>query len=78
MQAIGELLRSVKDRYGDKVKVCVKDPRFITSVWDNVRYKVQMCPSLPAWIVDRKKICDGIPKLADLERAIDEKLTSLI
>jgi|GEM_PF-2764968 hypothetical protein len=75
MQAIGELLRSVKDRYGDKVEICLKDPRFITSVWDNVRYKVQMRPPLPAWVVDRKKICDGIPKLVDLERAIDERLS---
>ena len=74
MQAIGALLRVVRDRYGDKVKISIKDPRFITSVWDNVRYKVQMRPSLPAWVVGRKKICDGIPELADLEHAIDEKL----
>ena len=74
MQAIGELLRTVRDRYGDKVKISIKDPRFITTVWDNLRYSVQVRPPLPAWIVDRKKICDGVPELADLERVIDEKL----
>ena len=75
MQAIGALLRAVKDRYGDKINISIKDPRFITSVWDNLRYKVQMRPPLPAWVVDRKKICDGIPKLDELKREIDEKLS---
>ena len=78
MQAIGELLRAIRERYGDKVKITIKDPRFVTSVWDNLRYKVQVRPPLPAWVVDRKKICDGIPKLADLEREIDEKLNQSV
>jgi hypothetical protein len=73
-----DLLRVVQDRYGDKVKVTIKDPRNILAVWDNIRYRVQVKPPLPAWILDSKKICDGVPELADLERAIDEKLISPI
>ena len=76
IKAVGELLRVVKDCYGDKINISITDPRDIFSVWDNVRYRVQMRPSIPAWILDRKKICDGIPDLRDLQRAIDEKLTS--
>ena len=67
-------MRAVKDRYGDKVSISVADPRDIFSVWDNLRYRVQVRPSVPAWILDRKKICDGVPNLSDLQRAIDEKL----
>jgi len=73
-QAVFDLLRFVQNRYGDKVKVNIKDPRNILSVWDNVRYRVQVMPPVPAWILDGKKICDGVPKLADLENAINDKL----
>jgi hypothetical protein len=42
------------------------------TVWDNVRYSVDV--SKPAWILDRKKFCEGMPDLAILQRAIDEKV----
>jgi hypothetical protein len=42
------------------------------TVWDNIRYSVNV--SKPAWILDRKKFCEGMPDLAILQRAIDEKV----
>jgi hypothetical protein len=42
------------------------------TIWDNIRYSVNV--SKPAWILDRKKFCEGMPDLAILQRAIDEKV----
>ena len=72
MNAADELAHAVKNRYGNKVDVSIIDPRHILSFWYYLRYKVSR--SLPAFVLDRKKIFDGVPELADLERAIDEKL----
>ena len=54
------------------MKISVIDPTSILTLWYYIRYKVSA--SLPAWVLDRKKIFDGIPEWADLERMIDEKL----
>jgi hypothetical protein len=62
----------VKERYGDRVDISVVDPRNILALWDNFRYQVR--PSRPTWVLDRKKIYDGVPELNDLTRALDEKL----
>jgi hypothetical protein len=42
------------------------------TIWDNIRYSVDV--SKPAWILDRKKFCEGMPDLAILQRAIDGKI----
>jgi hypothetical protein len=69
---VGELLRSLKERYGNRLDISIVDPRNILSLWDNIRYSVR--PSKPAWILDRKKIGEGVPNLTDLQNAIDEKI----
>ncbi|NLL36865.1 MAG: hypothetical protein GX256_05010 [Fretibacterium sp.] len=45
------------------------DPRNILNLLDNIRYNIR--PSRPAWILARKKFCEGIPDLAVLQDAID-------
>ncbi|MDO4785462.1 MAG: hypothetical protein Q4A13_00855 [Fretibacterium sp.] len=53
--------------------VCLIDPRNILAFFDNIRYRVR--PSRPTWILDRDKICDGIPRLETLMEAIDRRLS---
>jgi hypothetical protein len=50
----------------------VVDPRNAFSLWDNIRFRVRA--SRPTWVLNRKKFCDGIPSLTDLENAIDAHL----
>jgi hypothetical protein len=70
----GELLCAVRERYGDKVDISIVDPRNVLTLWDNIRYQVR--PARPVWVLDRQKICDGLPELADLQEAIDKKLAN--
>ena len=66
------LLKSLKERYGDKLEVTVVDPRNPLALWDIIRYRAWM-PNF-AWIVNRKKTFEGIPGLEELERSIDVAL----
>lgn len=67
------MLRALRDHYGDRLDVCLIDPRNILAFFDNIRYRVR--PSRPTWILDRDKICDGIPRLETLMEAIDRRLS---
>ena len=66
------MLRNLRERYGSRLDVSIVDPRNILSLWDNIRYSVRA--SKPVWILDRKKIGEGVLNLADLQSAIDEKI----
>ena len=69
IERVGEILRALRDRYGDKVEVALVDPRNILAFWDNIRFRIR--PSTPAWILGGKKIFEGVPDLADLQRVLD-------
>ena len=66
------MLRNLRERYGSRLDVSIVDPRNILSLWDNIRYSVRA--SKPVWILDRKKIGEGVLNLTDLQNAIDEKI----
>ena len=68
-EEIGRLLRALRERYGERLDVSVVDPRNMLALWDNIRFRVR--PSKPAWILENKKLFEGIPELDDLQRAID-------
>jgi len=67
-----ELLRSMKERYGDKLEVSVVDPRNPLVFWYALRY--QAWGSFTTWILNSKRIFKGIPKPEELERLIDAEL----
>jgi hypothetical protein len=69
---VGELLRALIDRYGNKLDISIIDSRSILSFWEYIRYGARA--SRPTWLLDRKKFCDGLPDLAALQSAIDEKI----
>ena len=66
------LLRSLKERYGDKLDVSVVDPRNPLELWDIFRYRAWA--TFSTWILNSKKFFEGIPKLEELERLIDAAL----
>ncbi|MDR1649610.1 MAG: hypothetical protein LBR71_05055 [Synergistaceae bacterium] len=72
LRAVNELIQVLKDFYGDRLDISVVNPRSIRAFWDNIRYKVR--PFVPVWILDRKKICEGLPDLAELRKTIDGKM----
>jgi len=67
-----ELLRSLEARYGDKVRISVVDPRNPFVLWYAIRYGAW--GSFSTWILDGKKIFEGIPKFEELERLIGSAL----
>jgi len=67
-----KLLQSLKERYGDKLEVSVVDFRNPIVLWYALRY--QAWATYSTWILNRKKIFEGIPQLEELERLIDAEL----
>jgi len=67
-----ELLRSLKERYGDRVQISVVDPRNPLVLWYAIRYRAWA--SFSTWVLNSKKIFEGIPELEELERLIDFEL----
>ena len=65
-------MRSLKERYGDRLDVSVVDPRNPLALWDVIRYWAWS--PCTAWIVNHKKIFVGIPEFEELERVIDDAL----
>jgi hypothetical protein len=69
---VGGILRALIDRYGNKLDISIINFRSILSLWENIRYGARA--SRPTWVLDGKKFCDGLPDLASLQSAIDEKI----
>ncbi|MDR1874069.1 MAG: hypothetical protein LBQ90_03520 [Synergistaceae bacterium] len=72
IQGVGKLLCAIRERYGEKVDVSVVDPRNILAFWDNIRFRVR--PSTPVWVLDRKKVFEGVPELENLQGVLDAAL----
>ena len=66
------LLRSLKEHYGTRLELYIVDPRNVAALWDNIRFNVR--PSRPAWILGRRKIFEGIPRIEELQNIIDAEL----
>jgi hypothetical protein len=69
IEVIDEILEALEQRYGERLKIKVADPRHVLTFWDDIRFRVRT--ATPAWILNRKKFCDGVPTLAALQNAID-------
>jgi hypothetical protein len=72
IQGVGELLRTVRDRYGVRVEVTVVNPLSLFALWDSIRYRI--APNVPAWVLGRRKIFDGLPDVEELIGVLDEAL----
>ncbi|MDR1885001.1 MAG: hypothetical protein LBQ56_01910 [Synergistaceae bacterium] len=66
------LIRAIKERYGPNVDISVKNPWSILTTLDCFRYDIS--PAKPVWVLERKKIYEGVPELDDLLEIIDREL----
>jgi len=69
-----DLLRSLKERYGDKLYVSVVDTRNPLALWDVFRYWAWS--PLSTWILNHKKVFEGIPEVTEMEHLIDVELSA--
>jgi hypothetical protein len=67
-RVVDELVQVLKDRWGDRLAVSVVEPGGVRALWDIIRYRVP--PSVPVWVLNGKKIFEGVPDLAALQDAI--------
>jgi len=72
MRAMRDLLQSLEERYGDKVRISVVDPRNPLVLWYAIRYGAWA--TFSTWVLNGKKIFEGIPKFEELKRLIDSEL----
>jgi hypothetical protein len=75
IRAVAEIFRDLRDRYGDRLDLYMVDPRNVMALWDNFRYGVR--PAVPAWILGRKKVFEGIPDAGKLRELIDAELAKI-
>ena len=69
---IGSLLSWIRETFGDQVDISVIDPKNIFSLFDNFRYGIK--GTAPAWILNGKKVFEGIPAREELEEALRKLL----
>ena len=70
--AVGSLLRRVRERFGDRLRVDLIDPRCSFFLFDLVRFNVRATEA--TWVLDGRLLFRGIPEetalLSELERRI--------
>jgi hypothetical protein len=69
---IADIMQELEHRYGERVDLSVEDPSDLLSLWNSFRYRVRS--DTPAWILDGKKVFEGVPELSQLFDAIDAQL----
>ena len=74
LDQIGSILADLRKKYGDALEISIIDPRSIISILDNIRYNVKS--SRPTWVLDGRKIFEGIPSWEDLEKSINTMIAA--
>jgi hypothetical protein len=69
---VGKLMSAIKEQYGEQVEVSVVNSWGFFALWDVLRLKIT--PSIPAWVLEGKKICEGLPERGDLLQVLDAEL----
>ncbi|MDR0654008.1 MAG: hypothetical protein LBG12_11995 [Synergistaceae bacterium] len=70
---VKKLIGAVKERYGERVDVSVVNSWGFFSLWDVVRLGIK--PSVPTWVMNSRKIHEGVPSQDGLFEAIDAELS---
>ena len=70
--AVGALLRRVRERFGDRLRVDLIDPRCAFFLFDLIRFNVRATEA--TWVLDGHLLFRGVPEeetlLSELERRI--------
>lgn len=69
---VGRILVSIRERYGDRLRVDLLDPRNIMSFFDILRFRVKSTE--PTWILDGRLLFRGVPEWKDIQREIDQAM----
>ena len=62
----------MEKRYGGKVSISVVDPRNPFVLWYAIRYGAWA--TFTTWLLNGKKVFEGIPKVEELEYLINSEL----
>jgi hypothetical protein len=66
---VGKLLKALRERYNERLDVSVVNSWGFFALWDVLKFKIT--PSKPTWVLEGKKIFEGVPEESDLMSAID-------
>jgi ABC-type multidrug transport system ATPase subunit len=69
-EKIKDLLKKIRDEYGKKIKLSTHDPRNLTSIPADIKHHIKS--SQPTWILDGKKLFEGVPEWEELKKEIDK------
>lgn len=71
---VGRILVSVREKYGNSLRIDLVDPRNIMSLFDIFRFRVKSTE--PAWILNGRLIFRGVPEWDELQEKLDPVLGS--
>ncbi|MDR3221424.1 MAG: hypothetical protein LBU46_05365 [Candidatus Accumulibacter sp.] len=66
---VNELLKELRSRYGERLDVSVVNSWGFFELWDVLRLKIS--PSKPTWVLEGKKVFEGVPKADEIMAAVD-------
>ncbi|MDR1651966.1 MAG: hypothetical protein LBR87_09285 [Synergistaceae bacterium] len=72
---IGRIMDELRERYGE-VELSVVNSWGMFALWDVL--KLGITPRLPTWVLNGKKICEGVPDPKRLFEAIDSELSGAL
>jgi hypothetical protein len=70
--AVGALLRRVRERFGDRLRVDLIDPRCSFFLFDLIRFNVRATEA--TWVLDGRLLFRGVPEEAALLSELERRL----
>ena len=70
--AVGSLLRRVRERFGDRLRVDLIDPRCSFFLFDLVRFNVRATEA--TWVLDGRLLFRGVPEAETLRSALERRI----
>jgi hypothetical protein len=70
---IRELISNLRTLYGKELEISVVNSWGFFALWDVL--KLRITPSVPTWVLEGKKIFEGVPSPDSLAKAIDGAMT---
>ena len=71
--AVGSLLRRVRERFGDRLRVDLIDPRCSFFLFDLIRFNVRATEA--TWVLDGRLLFRGVPEEAALLSELERRLS---
>lgn len=72
-ETLSEMLKNLHEYYGKKINLSIHDPRNISSLPADIKHNIKL--SEPTWILDGKKIFEGIPEWEDIKNELEKVIS---